>query len=862
MEQDKKVIYPMMIGLDQRIISKVYYVALPREVKDKWIELEQKAKSNYNPLYNLPTITLKTMLCTYMDGVINMKSVKGDSEDSKWIISFKDINIKVLVNCFKIWVNEFYINGVLTKDYKRRNGADERVKTAAEELMQLLTPEKFGKSFEEEVIIFNDGKNVDNEGFQLYPLKIVNSLMGKEIIFRGTRTKLLYSNSNELVTNPHDLCYKGDYYSMVIRLSVQTLPPDNKAYLNVDLSVRRWVSRSFKTGDKMFFRTDKNCYIRVKEDRLQSIKTEYKKELGGNSWKKIDCECFKESQVESSIPEFLEVMDCPGDYNRGEIGDVLVPYQEGMDGTDTFIKAGVSFDDRIKAFEIIKDEINKLDGITSVIEAKNVDKLVRRTRRSFFFKDDKNNIDSSFLLEQIEKALDGEKLTIEIYAAEEIEKAFVFMLTKYFKDDPDKYEIKVCDRRDLSKDLEITPESNADNLIGFEMKKNDIIKELRIVNKPTLALIEINDKEYYANANRKINIDPKAAIRSGFAETGRLTQFITSEEFEAEKNRIENYIKEIENGKSNKHKNRSENINRAVFGSVWDGFRQLGVVYDYSSIGRMKGQKVVGIHVCNYKKTHYGSIAPFPVIVTYDVQSSRMYAYCELVDKVDLPYWRCILGISKLAGDKNIYQREKERSSNSLYRRLERIINKSDDDVIVIIDADGTSRKLIKGIANSEIDKTEKTRFSQVSKLLVNDDKCIDFSECKNKLYFMRIRHNGEVPTYFTMDEGSEKRSYSQSSGIFKYDEVYYSLDNRPMHESKSYDKARSKTTDTASFSHRNLIEIYPMFVTGDESTIEINRTIGVSIVDMLRGASIQYTTQKTVLPLPLHLAEKMEEYI
>lgn len=71
-----------------------------------------------------------------------------------------------------------------------------------------------------------------------------------------------------------------------------------------------------------------------------------------------------------------------------------------------------------------------------------------------------------------------------------------------------------------------------------------------------------------------------------------------------------------------------------------------------------------------------------------------------------------------------------------------------------------------------------------------------------------------------------------------------------------------SKAIDKASFSHRNAIEIYPMYVLGEEKNHEDNERIAVGIVGMLRGASIQFTSQKTILPLPLHLAEKMEEYI
>lgn len=91
---------------------------------------------------------------------------------------------------------------------------------------------------------------------------------------------------------------------------------------------------------------------------------------------------------------------------------------------------------------------------------------------------------------------------------------------------------------------------------------------------------------------------------------------------------------------------------------------------------------------------------------------------------------------------------------------------------------------------------------------------------------------------------------------------VFYSIDGKSSHESAVYDKQVSKANDISSFSHRNMLEIYPLFVSDDAIGHEENENIGVCIVDMLRGASIQFQSQKTILPLPLHIAEKMEEYI
>lgn len=869
MEKDKKVIYPMMIELNETIKDTVYYVSLPKIVKDKWIELECKSKSTYNPMYNLPTYTLKNMLSTYLDGVINMNPVSNSTDDSKWLVSFKEVNIKIVLNCFKIWVDEFYNKGAIAKDSKRKNDRDDNVKKLATELIALLSMGTFGELQSEEVVLFKDGHAVDKESYQLYPLRIVNYLMGKTIVLKGIETKLLYSSRNELITDTHDFHSGDDYYSFLIRLTVQTLPPENKTYLNIDLSVRRWICRNEKKDGSNFLPNDKNCYIRVKSDRMQSIKTEYSIDEKKNVWKRIDTRCFKECQLENDVPNFVEVLKMPAEYNHGKVGDVLIPFEEGIEGISTSIKSGVSFIDRKTVFEFVQKHVYSLDNISSTVEAVNVRKKVKNTKIDFYENDDPRFINSDNFLKQLDNALNGEALTIEIYADEEIRNALTDKLGQYLNKST-RHKIRYCDIAGITDKLEKTPLSKADNLPGFEIRVNEITKRLKNVNSPTLAFIAIHGKEYFYWLDRKIDVDPKKAIRSGFAETGRLTQFITYEQFDKQEDKVaqadEKYEKKKaraeENGNKMPAQSRTDELNMAIEGAIKDGFRELGVVFDYEINKHMKGKKIVGIHVCNYKRTMYGSIPLFPIIITYDVDRSKVMAYCELVDKVDLPYWKVILGLSKLSLLKDTSDLRKNLSSTTTYRRLDRIINKGDSDVVLIIDANGTSRQIVKGIANSEIQKIEKTEFLQTKKLLIFDERYIDLTECPNELSVIRLRHNDEIPSYFTMDKDIENDEFMQQSGIFKYKNIYYSIDGRAPHERKAFDKNVSKAVDKTSLSHRNMIEIYPIFVTGDERNHAVNEEIAVGIVDMLRSASIQFTSQKTILPLPLHMAVKMEEYI
>lgn len=867
MEKDNKVIYPMMIELNESVESDIYYISLPKEIKDKLIELEKVVSSK--PVYNLPSITLKNILCSYLDGIVDMSVVTEYSEDSKWLVCFKDININRVVTCFKIWVDEFYIKGSIA-GAKRKNGSDKKVLSLANELIDLIELDMFKQTIYENVKLFEAGLATCKEAFSLYPQKIIGSLIGSKININGKEAKLIYSDKNELVTDTDIFEQKKDYYSFVINLAVQTLPPYNKAYLNVDLSIRRWVSQNENPDDRIYIGNNKNCYIRVKDDRMQCIKTKYNYDNKKKEWDDIDIRCFKECQIDSKVLDFITVLKSPKTYNNGGIGDILIPYQEGINGIETNVHSGVSFIDRKITMDFVREHVLKFDGINSVVEAIGIAKPVQKTNNDFYEGKEDVTIDSKYVVEQLEKALDGEAVNIEIYAAGDSKIALQEYLKSYIGDS-DKHKIKCYDYEEyIFEKLDKTSKSNKANVVGFELRVEEITKLLNKVNTPTISFIAIHDAKYFSKLStaNKVDVDPKNAIRAGFAETGRLTQFLTFEEFEKQQANVdsadEKYeakkVRASELGAKINKQNKTDKINKSINGAILDGLRQLGVVFNYETNKKMIGKKIIGIHICNYKKTLYGNIKPFPIIITYDVDKSKVMAYCELVDRIDIPYWKVILGLSKLGAEKNPFDLNKSISSTTMYRRLERIIYNSDSSNIIILDANGTSRKFIEGIMNSKIQVSEKNEYNQTINLLINNDKYIDLSKAKNDIAIIRLRHNNEIPSYLVRQKNSD--SYLNTSGLFKYKELYYSIDQKTAAEGKAYKMSESKALKSSRYSHRKMIEMYPIYVSGNEENHNINELNAIGIVHMLRGTSIQFTSQMTILPLPLHLAMKMEEYI
>ena len=174
----------------------------------------------------------------------------------------------------------------------------------------------------------------------------------------------------------------------------------------------------------------------------------------------------------------------------------------------------------------------------------------------------------------------------------------------------------------------------------------------------------------------------------------------------------------------------------------------------------------------------------------------------------------------------------------------------------IMIVADGTSRKIVEGITNKEIKEAYDVGSGYISKVGI-DGKYgfeIDLEDYDN-IDLLRIRVNDEVPDYIP-NPNDEMETFVESSGVYKYDSVYYSKDARTFAEYRKLKQTNTKLTDDGAFTHRNIIEVYPMYVSDSAKELACVRDI-----HNLRSASIQYEAGKTILPMPLHLAKLLEEY-
>lgn len=389
-------------------------------------------------------------------------------------------------------------------------------------------------------------------------------------------------------------------------------------------------------------------------------------------------------------------------------------------------------------------------------------------------------------------------------------------------------------------------------------------------NAPTMSIVIIHGSEYYKLCGKAdAKVDPKNALRVGFANTGRLTQFVIAEKyFEKEKKRLEN----IESRKAfnkNGEINKVNAVNISVKNTLLDAYRQIGIhnpLEQSEKKTKLQNKIAVGIYIVNYKNLLNDiSIAPFPLILSCDMTNHKIMVETELhilskftnrkehVEKFSCSYMEFPIRfrqmLEKIGSGKRIISSER-----FLYDWFEELDREKQYEIVIV--ADGTSRKIIEGITNKEIKEAYEQRSKKLSKLRINGKQGFEI-DLENYEYIdlIRMRVNDEVPDYIPYPN-DEEEVFKESSGIYKFDSVYYSKSERTCAEYKNTKQSATKLEDDGAFTHRNIIEIYPMYINDKAKELDCVRDI-----HNLRSASIQYEAGKTILPMPLHLAKLLEEY-
>lgn len=434
------------------------------------------------------------------------------------------------------------------------------------------------------------------------PLIAVNEIVGTDVRVGGEKAKWMYSKKNEIVTDP--LAYKDakeeDYVSMAASFSVQTIPPFNKPYFNVKISSRRWVSKN--ESEKVSFYTDeKTVYTRIDDTKLQAIHAKYDWNTKEFEWTYADKKTFCGMYGIEKVVHFNDIICNPSQYMNGvEQNDYYVVFEYDM-----------------------KDGKNQMHN--------------QDITQMFFEKDFTLKDDLILAFKEIVGNICGNrKIVIEVCFSsgqEVLRNALIEKLDEHFADT--KVEVRPVFIDTLAECLPCSDEKKTGNQEGYNIRIHEIKEMMGMAKELTMSIVIIHGPEYYKLSGKvDSKVDPKNALRVGFANTGRLTQFVIAEKYlEKEKKRLKDIEREKENNKNGKV-SKTNAVNTSVKNTLLDVYRQMGIhncLVESQKKTTLHNKVAVGIYVVNYKNLLGDvSVSPFPLIVSCDMINHRIMVETEL----------------------------------------------------------------------------------------------------------------------------------------------------------------------------------------------------------------------------------------
>lgn len=826
-------IYPMAYVPDNQTICKLYYVGFPKPWKTKLIEVEKITKPRWDGTYALPTYALRNSLGAWMDGIIELAPLRADSDDEMWAISCdQEMDLHKLSEHIKIWLHSYYLgNSRLPIAVKRK--IEQLLPEICEEELEKLKGCKEVRLFDENDI------PTESYSYAAFSLMITNALVGKTICIGGHEVKLNYAGKNQLISDVQGEGRK--IYSYGISFSLQTTPPERKSLLLCDCRIHRWIPGNWKQEENKPPRLDEQvmAHIWVGNNRIYKVPICQKYENGQRiyCWQEAEENCYNLYNY-GHLPSAGEVISTVNMYLNGNT-KITCLYKNGMDShgfEKNEIGTGVSVVEKKNIFDGVFSHISDMVHITEVparvSRIKNAPAKLKVDEINFNKElDDKQRIQ---VADRIRECIETDILHLEVYymdnhknCAEEV----MDRLQEIFQStDTMTFDIKLYKLGSIGDALD------DDRTASILKRVKEIEKKIDLAEENTACIILLPGKDSFEHG------DPKAAIRCGFALRNRLTQFIVPWKGE--------------------EKASDPGIENRITSAIEDLCRQLGYVraLDEAVINKesqLVHTPVIGIHVMTQVKTLYGKARFLPLCVELEYVFGKIYVECDAFENVRVPYREAGFELAKLSMDRE-FEKKCDHASKSMFKQ-KMIMWKNvykDKSLLVMIEANGNTRALCHGITDSQIQKyTYLEPYCPQEIEVGTKHNSYKVSLNDSKVRCIRIRRNGEVPDYYT--DFSKKGGHASTSGLFRYGSVYWSVAGRP--DDKSYKCSYKDTTyrnPTQKFAERDMIEFYPVQLQKGDNPDE-----WVQYANSLRKGAIQYD-EATAMPIPIHMAAKLEEYI
>ena len=817
-------IYPLAYKLSPKQTCTLYYLGFPASWKTTLLNIARKKNPKFKDEYGLPTNALKKLVDSWMEGIIALAPLKMGSHDERWITScyeYSENNIHALCSIIKTWVKATYVTP---------SKADPIVKKLAKEFCDTMNWEELAavRSTDEVCLTLENG-TVCEAAYQAIPLLAINRLLGKEITLSGQTLHLCYAAKNQLVSDPITDMRSHHQYSFVFDVSVQTTPPERKALLLCQMSIRRWIPDNYNKERTPFLTNAVNAHIKISEDKYCQVPIVYGYTARQPVWKEQDEECYNIWGY-AQLPSAEAVVKNPAAYAK----KILLPYKNGMAGFATSkIGTGVSVVDKASLYRAVSALLGDM-----ICEQPEAERVMLRGQKLKKYNSPQDYEDSEDFRNWVSRCTETDQITFELYglwkdaSQQRLLKQIETKIKQDFGDEKDTSSLKV---RCVCKEVGSLADSMPDDKLQTQITRcGEIAVLLGDTDGVTACIFVLPGQENYGVG------DPKSVLRNAFARTGRVVQFVTPGE-DANQNKIEN--------------------------AVYDLYRQLGVVTLLDPKHKQPDlvhTPCVGMHLCTQVQGISNKARFLPLCITVDLTEGKTRVHCDAFSNRTVSYREACIEMAQLFWKSDLEQRCVDASRTPAKQKLIELKNRYDtleNGVLVFVQSDGNTRAVWGGISDKEIGGY--AMIGEYCPSLINvgtPQSPYLLSLADSGVRIIRIRSNQEVPDYFTelsVKATDDNLQHSSTSGIFKYEDVYWGIHMKPNDNRYTWSFRESKINyPLHSFAEKDMIELYPLQLQpGDDAASWI------FYANALRDISIQYN-QSTVLPLPLHLAKALEEYL
>lgn len=817
-------IYPLAYKLSPKQTCTLYYLGFPASWKTTLLNIARKKNPKFKDEYGLPTNALKKLVDSWMEGIIALAPLKMGSHDERWITScyeYSEKNIHALCSIIKTWVKATYVTP---------SKADPIVKKLAKEFCDTMNWEELAAVHStDEVCLTLENGTVCEAAYQAIPLLAINRLLGKEITLSGQTLHLCYAAKNQLISDPITDMRSHHQYSFVFDVSVQTTPPERKALLLCQMSIRRWIPDNYNKERTPFLTNAVNAHIKISEDKYCQVPIVYGYTARQPVWKEQDEECYNIWGY-AQLPSAEAVVKNPAAYAK----KILLPYKNGMAGFATSkIGTGVSVVDKASLYRAVSALLGDM-----ICEQPEAERVMLRGQKLKKYNSPQDYEDSEDFRNWVSRCTETDQITFELYglwkdaSQQSLLKQIETKIKQDFGDEKDTSSLKV---RCVCKEVGSLADSMPDDKLQTQITRcGEIAVLLGDTDGVTACIFVLPGQENYGVG------DPKSVLRNAFARTGRVVQFVTPGE-DANQNKIEN--------------------------AVYDLYRQLGVVTLLDPKHKQPDlvhTPCVGMHLCTQVQGISNKARFLPLYIAVDLTEGKTRVHCDAFSNRTVSYREACIEMAQLFWKSDLEQRCVDASRTPAKQKLIELKNRYDmleNGVLVFVQSDGNTRAVWGGISDKEIGGY--AMIGEYCPSLINvgtPQSPYLLSLADSGVRIIRIRSNQEVPDYFTelsVKATDDNLQHSSTSGIFKYEDVYWGIHMKPNDNRYTWSFRESKINyPLHSFAEKDMIELYPLQLQpGDDAASWI------FYANALRDISIQYN-QSTVLPLPLHLAKALEEYL